>query len=128
MAELIDWARDLLVSRGALVETEDAGSLRAMLSPELAGVLQASDWLSLRFGTEAGSDDSGDWLERFGRLLPPDARVCCTRLRHPQPAAYSVTQHCHAVRITSRHRRVSIFFIKKRIGRQEAADPFVEFL
>jgi len=85
VAELIDWARDLLVSRGALVETEEAGSLRAMLSPELAGVLQASDWLSLRFGTEAGADDSGDWLERFGRLLPPEARVCCARLRHPHP-------------------------------------------
>ena len=86
MAEMIDWARDLLVSRGALVDAEEAGALSAMLSPELAGVLQASDWLSLRFGAGAGSDDPGDWLERFGRLLPPDARVSCARLRHPQAA------------------------------------------
>ena len=84
MAETIDFARDLLVSRGALVETEQAGALTAMLSPELADVLQAGDWLSLRFGAGAGSDDAGDWLERFGRLLPGEARVVCARLRHPQ--------------------------------------------
>ena len=34
MTEMVDWARDLLMSRGALVETEEAGALRAMLSPE----------------------------------------------------------------------------------------------
>ena len=86
MAEIIDFARDLLVSRGALVETEEAGALTAMLSPELADVLHASDWLSLRFGAAAGSDDPGEWLERFGRLLPADARMVGARLRHPQAA------------------------------------------
>ena len=86
MAEIIDWAKDLLVSRGALVETEEAGALRALLSPELAGELGASDWLSLRFGAGAGSDDEGEWLERLGRLLPPDARVIGARLRRPRPA------------------------------------------
>lgn len=86
MAEIIDFARDLLVSRGALVETERSGALTAMLSPELAGRLEAGDWLSLRFGAAGGSDDPGDWLERFGRLLPADARLCCARLRHPQAA------------------------------------------
>ena len=86
MAEIIDFARDLLVSRGALVETEEAGALSAMLSPELGAVLHAGDWLSLRFGAGAGSDDAGDWLERFGRMLPPDARVSGARLRRLQAA------------------------------------------
>ena len=86
MAEILDWAKDLLVSRGALVETEEAGALRALLSPELAGALGSSDWLSLRFGAGAGSDDDGEWLERLGRLLPPDARVIGARLRCPRQA------------------------------------------
>ncbi|HYW48906.1 MAG TPA: hypothetical protein VE959_38945 [Bryobacteraceae bacterium] len=84
MAMMIDWAKDLLLSRGALVETEEAGSLRAILSPELAGALGSSEWLSLRFGAGAGSDDEGDWLERLGRLLPPAARVTGARLRRPK--------------------------------------------
>jgi hypothetical protein len=84
MPELIDWARDLLMSRGALVETESAETergtaLRAMLPAELAGALESSEWLSLRFG--AGADDEGEWLERLGRLLPRDARVVGARLR-----------------------------------------------
>jgi len=86
MAGIVDFARDLLVSRGALVETGQAGALTAMLSPEVAGVLQAADWLSLRFGSAAGADDPGEWLDRFGRLLPADARLTCSRLRHPQAA------------------------------------------
>ena len=43
MAGIIDWANDLLMSRGALVETEEAGALRAMLSPEVAGTLGSSE-------------------------------------------------------------------------------------
>jgi len=82
MADLADWARDVLLSRGALVETEPA-TLRAMLSPELAGALCSSDWLSLRFGAGAGSDDEGEWLERLGRLLPPEPRVIGARLPRP---------------------------------------------
>jgi hypothetical protein len=83
MVEIVDWARNLLTSRGALVE-EEAGVLRAMLSPELARDLDAGEWLSLRFGAGASSDDESEWLERFGRLLPPDARVTGARLRHPR--------------------------------------------
>jgi len=82
MAGITDWARDLLVSQGALVEAEE-DALRALLTPELAGALEASDWLSLRFGAGAGTDDEGEWLERLGRLLPPDARVIGARLRRP---------------------------------------------
>jgi hypothetical protein len=84
MVEIADWAKNLLTSRGALVETEDTGELRAMLSPEIARALEASDWLSLRFGAGASSDDESEWLERLGRLLPPDARVTGARLRYPR--------------------------------------------
>jgi hypothetical protein len=80
MIGLVDWARDVLVSRGALVETEGAGALRAMLPAELAAALESSEWLSLRFG---GGDDENEWLDRLSRLLPTDARVVSARLRRP---------------------------------------------
>src|SRR5580658_9889747 len=83
MVEIVDWARNLLTSRGALVE-EEAGVLSAMLSPEIARALDAGEWLSLRFGAGTSPDDESEWLERFGRLLPPDARVTGARLRHPK--------------------------------------------
>ncbi len=84
MAGIFEWARDLLVSRGALVEAGEAGSLSAMLPSEVAAALSAADWLSLRFGAGAGSDDEGDWLERLGRLLPPGPRVSGARVRIPR--------------------------------------------
>jgi hypothetical protein len=84
--EIVDWARDLLVSRGALVEAEEAGALRAMLPAELAAALESGEWLSLRFGAGAGSDDENEWLDRLARLLPRDARVVGARLRRPIPA------------------------------------------
>jgi hypothetical protein len=85
MIGIIDWARDLLVSRGALVETEEAGALRAMLPAELGAALESGEWLSLRFGAGAGagSDDENEWLDRLSRLLPPEARVVSARLRRP---------------------------------------------
>jgi len=86
MIGIADWARDLLVSRGALVEAEEDGALRAMLPDELAAALESREWLSLRFGAGAGSNDEVEWLDRLGRLLPPDARVVSARLRRP-PAA-----------------------------------------
>lgn len=85
MAGIFEWARDLLISRGALVESEEAGALRAMLPSEVAAALGSSDWLSLRFGAGAGADDEGDWLDRFGRLLAPEARVSAARLRLQKP-------------------------------------------
>src|SRR5947207_14957058 len=81
MEGIAGWAKALLVSRGALVEAEEAGEVRALLPPEVAGALDASEWLSLRFGAGAGSDDETDWLERLGRLMPVDARVTGARLR-----------------------------------------------
>ncbi len=83
MIGIVDWARDLLVSRGALVESEDDGALRALLPAELGATLESGEWLSLRFGTEAGSSDEVEWLERLSRLLPQDARVVSARLRRP---------------------------------------------
>ncbi len=92
MLGIVDWATNLLTSRGALVETEQSGELRALLSPELARALDASEWLSLRFGAGAHSDDENEWLERLGKLLPAGARVTGARLRHPRlvPAVDSV--------------------------------------
>ena len=81
MIGIVDWARDLLVSRGALVETEEAGALRALLPAELADALESREWLSLRFGADAGANDETEWLDRLSRLLPPDARVVSARLR-----------------------------------------------
>src|SRR5437870_3780162 len=87
MPGMTEWAKDLLLTRGALVESEDAGSLRAMLPDGLAGVLESSEWLSLRFGAGPGSDDEGEWLDRLARLLPADARVTGARLRRSRPTA-----------------------------------------
>jgi len=86
MIDIVDWARDLLVSRGALVETEEAGALRALLPAELATALESREWLSLRFGGGAGASDEIEWLDRLSRLLPPDARVVSARLRRPNLA------------------------------------------
>jgi hypothetical protein len=85
MEGLSIWAENLLTSRGALVESDEAGALRALLHPELASALGATEWLSLRFGAGAGSDDETEWLERLGHLLPSDARVVGARLRSHRP-------------------------------------------
>jgi hypothetical protein len=83
MIGIVDWARDLLVSRGALVEAEGSGALRAMLPAELGVALESGEWLSLRFDASPGADDENEWIERLSRLLPPDARVVSARLRRP---------------------------------------------
>src|SRR5438874_1924294 len=66
MNGLTEWTRDLLMSRGALLEA-DAGVLRALLPTEVAGALGCGEWLSLDFEASAGADDAGEWL---GRLSP----------------------------------------------------------
>lgn len=85
MIQLSDWARDLLLSRGALVESEGNGGLRALLPPELSAKLAVSDWLSLDFGTRAGADDPAEWQERLGTLLPPVPAVAGGRMRQHTP-------------------------------------------
>jgi len=75
------WAKDLLVSRGALVEDESGEALGAMLPSALAKSLEAQEWLSLNFGAGPGRDDATEWLERFGRLLPAAPLVTSARSR-----------------------------------------------
>lgn len=84
MPDIAAWTKDLLNSRGALVEAEDGGAVRAMLPPEVARALGSGEWLSLRYGAGPDSDDPVEWLERLGRLMPAEARVCGTRLRRPR--------------------------------------------
>ena len=92
MPAMIDWARDVLLARGALVETDQDGALRAMLSPELAGALSASEWLSLRFGAGAGADDENTGWSGWAGCCPPMRvrSVCgcaaCGRRRRSIPA------------------------------------------
>jgi hypothetical protein len=83
--QLSDWACDLLMSRGALVESDGSGALRALLPPEVSTKLATSDWLSLSFGAAAGADDAGEWLERLGSLLPPAPVITGARLRQRIP-------------------------------------------
>jgi len=79
--ELSDWARDLLLSRGALVESEGQGALRALLPADVSARLAVGDWLSLDFGARVGADDSSEWQERLSTLLPPSPAVAGARLR-----------------------------------------------
>jgi len=60
-----EWISDLLMSRGALVESEDDGRIRAMLPAEAANSLGVEEWFALDL-----RDDAADWLDRMERLLP----------------------------------------------------------
>lgn len=86
MMEITGWAKDLLVSRGALVEGQEGDSFRALLPDEVSQALGASEWLSLHFGAGPGADDPGEWLERLGQLLPPEPRIVNARSPHPPTA------------------------------------------
>ncbi len=81
MTGITGWAQDLLLSRGALVDREPDGPLRALLPPETAAALGTGEWLSLNFSADAGADDPFEWLERLGQLLPADRRIAGARLR-----------------------------------------------
>jgi hypothetical protein len=87
MIQLSDWARDLLTSRGALVESESQGVLRALVPPEVSAKLSVSDWLSLDFGARGGADDPAEWMDRLSTLLPPSPAVAGARLRMRPPTA-----------------------------------------
>jgi hypothetical protein len=65
-----DWICDLLMSRGALLESEEDGRIRAMLPAETAASLGVEEWLALDLG-----DDTTEWLDRMERLLPPQPVV-----------------------------------------------------
>src|SRR5262249_10248122 len=81
MNGLTEWTRDVLLSRGALVESEDCERLRALLPAEVAASLETGEWLSLNFDGRAGSDEASDWMERLARLLPARCLVAGVRLR-----------------------------------------------
>jgi hypothetical protein len=86
MNGLTEWTRDLLMSRGALLEADaDTAALRALLPPETAAALRCGEWLSLNFETTAGADDSGEWLDRLETLLPARCPVIAARLRDRAP-------------------------------------------
>ena len=85
MIQLGDWARDLLLSRGALVESEREGVLRALVPPEVSTKLAVSDWLSLDFAARSGPDDPAEWLDRLSALLPPSPTLAGARLRMRAP-------------------------------------------
>ena len=80
MNGLTEWTRDLLMSRGALLEA-DAGVLRALLPTEVGGALGCGEWLSLDFEASAGADDAGEWLDRLAALLPSSSPVIAARMR-----------------------------------------------
>ena len=94
MVSVTEWARDLLLSRGALIEEGGGGSesaegaqvLRALLPAEIAAALGAGEWLSLNFGASAGADDPVDWMERLAPLLPSGNLITGARLRLPAAA------------------------------------------
>jgi hypothetical protein len=83
---IAEWARDLLLSRGALADIEDGDAVRAFLPQEVARTLGAQEWLSLRFGAGPGADDASEWIERLGALLPAGHIVAGARPRKPAPA------------------------------------------
>ena len=60
MLGISEWARDVLLSRGALVEMQDGEALRALLPLEVARALGTGEWLSLDFGTSAGPHGSNN--------------------------------------------------------------------
>jgi hypothetical protein len=83
---IAEWARDLLLSRGSLADTEDGEAVRAFLPEQVARALGAQEWLSLRFGAGPGADDAGEWIERLGALLPSGPIVAGVRPRNLSPA------------------------------------------
>lgn len=87
MIGIQDWVRDLLLSRGALVECDEGGGIRAMLPGDVAAALGASEWLSLDFRPHPGGDDPAEWLERMERLLPARLLVTGAQVRGLGPAA-----------------------------------------
>ena len=87
MIGIQEWICDLLMSRGALVESEEDGRLRALLPAEVAACLGTAEWLSLDLGHGTAQDaarDDADWMDRMERLLPAQPLLVCARFRTPQ--------------------------------------------
>src|SRR5260370_1202154 len=58
------------MSRGALVESEEDGRIRAMLPADLADSLSASEWLSLDLRPRPGADDARSMETMPEKFLP----------------------------------------------------------
>lgn len=82
MIGIQDWIGDLLMSRGALVDSAGDGAMRAMLPADLAAKLGASEWLSLDFRPHPGADDAFEWMERMERVLPGCPLVVGAKVRN----------------------------------------------
>jgi hypothetical protein len=65
MAAIIDWARDVLIGRGALVGTEQRGPARH--ARRNCGALGSAIGFSCG-SAGCDADDESEWLERLGRL------------------------------------------------------------
>jgi hypothetical protein len=82
-----EWICDLLMSRGALVESGGDGRMRALLPAEVAASLGTAEWLSLDFGNGTAPDaprDDAEWMDRMERLLPAQPLLVCARFRTTQ--------------------------------------------
>lgn len=75
-----EWIRDLLMSRGALVESDEGGRIGAMLPSEVAASLGVEEWLSLDL-----RDDAPEWMDRMERLLPASPLLVEAQYRSPRP-------------------------------------------
>ncbi len=82
MIGIQEWICDLLMRRGALVESEEDGRTRALLPTEVAAWLGTAEWLSLDLGHGTAQDaarDDADWMDRMERLLPAQPLLVCAR-------------------------------------------------
>lgn len=87
MIGIQDWICDLLMNRGALVEAEEDGRIRAMLPADVAASLGATEWLSLDLRPQPGGDDAVEWMDRMERLLPAQPLLVGAQARSvPVPA------------------------------------------
>jgi hypothetical protein len=73
-----EWICDLLISRGALVESADCGRISAMLPADVAKSLGVEDWFSVHVA------DDTEWMDRMERLLPGRALVVEAQYRSPR--------------------------------------------
>ena len=80
MIGVSDWICDLLMSRGALVESAEGGRIGAMLPSAVAASLGVEEWFSLDL-----RDDDAEWLDRMERLLPAQPLLVEAQYRSPRP-------------------------------------------
>ncbi len=85
MIGIEEWISDLLMSRGALVESGEDGRIRAMLPSDVAAPLGTGEWLSLDFRPVPGGDDAFEWMERMEHILPSHPLLVGARMRGAAP-------------------------------------------